>query len=81
MDRAEVNEKQRQLITALAQGGAISREELAQRIGKRKLNPSEVKHLEALVEAGYVLKEIEIRGIQEAFNYSLTDTGRAAIEG
>lgn len=78
----EVTDKQRVLIAQLATAGAgLTRDELATRLGKRKLNPSEVNHLEGLVLQGYAAKQTSIRGIKATSVYVLTDAGKAQFKG
>lgn len=49
----------------------MAREEIAESIGKNRLNPSDLKHLEGLVETGQVERKTEIVGITPKYLYRL----------
>lgn len=46
-----------------------TRAQIAAKLGKKNLNPSETKYLEELVKTGAIRREIQTVGITEAFLY------------
>jgi prolyl-tRNA editing enzyme YbaK/EbsC (Cys-tRNA(Pro) deacylase) len=61
-------DKQGELLGVLGSAW-LDRNQIAEALGKKKLNPLEMKYLEELVETGALRREIQIVGISEKFVY------------
>lgn len=48
----------------------IDRHEIAQKLGKKRLNPLEIAYLEELVMTGAIRRKIQTAGIAEKFVYA-----------
>lgn len=58
-----------EILEALSGTSGLDRNEIAAAMGKARLNPSEVKHLEELVSNGQVERIEELRGITKKYIY------------
>ncbi len=60
------------LLNALVQSGDwMGRNDIAEAIGKSRLNPSDLKHLEGFVEDGQAERRTEIVGITPKYLYRI----------
>lgn len=60
------------LLNALVQSGEwMGRDDIAEAIGKSRLNPSDLKHLEGLVEDGQAERSSETIGIRQRYLYRI----------
>lgn len=67
--------KAEELLTALQSSvsGWYSRSEVAKILSKPRLNPYEVDMLDALVDAGYLERSEQLRGIKPAIVYRVKE--------
>lgn len=62
-------DKQQELLDVVGSEW-LDRSQIAAKLGKKTLNPLEVKYLEELVSSGAIRRKIELAGIREKFFYS-----------
>lgn len=69
--------RQAELLTALQhEDGATDRQALAEKTGKDRLSPNDIKQLGKLADDGYISVSYEQRGIAKAELYTATAKGR-----
>ena len=66
----DLSEKEQEFLSILRESDDwITRYDMAAKMGKRQLNPSEITVLEGMVESGLVERRQEMRGIRPGFFY------------